>query len=53
VKSIKDYIPHALQMHRANLNHMANFLALQDAIPSASSHASDIEELGPVDHVIV
>ena len=40
-------------MHWPNLNNVANFFTLQDTIPSSSSHASDVEELGPIDHVVI
>lgn len=45
--------PHALEMHRANLDDMPNLLALQNAVTSPSSHASDVKQLGSVDHVVI
>jgi hypothetical protein len=32
---------------------MANLFALQDAISTATSHSSDIEQLGSIDHVVI
>jgi len=45
--------PDTFQMHWANLDHMLLLLALEDAIPSTSGHASNIEELGTIDHMII
>jgi hypothetical protein len=46
-------IPHSLQVHRANLHNMADLLALEDTVPTTSSHTSHVEQLGAVDHVVV
>lgn len=32
---------------------MADLLALEDAVPTASSHTSHVEQLRTVDHVVV
>lgn len=46
-------IPDTLEMHRANLDHMAQLLALQNTITAATSHSRHIEQLGTVDHMVV
>jgi hypothetical protein len=45
--------PNSLQVHRANLHNMADLLALEDTVPTTSSHTSHVEQLGTVDHVVV
>lgn len=45
--------PHALEMHGANLDHVSDFLRLENAVPSASCHSHNIEQLGAVDHVVI
>lgn len=40
-------------MHGANLDYMADFLTLEDAIPAASSHSSNIEKLRTIDHMVI
>ena len=47
------YVPDALEMHRADLDDVPQFLALENAISSTSGHASDIQELRAVDHMII
>lgn len=46
-------IPNALQVHGADLDNMANLFALQDAVSTATSHSSDIEQLGSINHVVI
>lgn len=46
-------VPDSFEVHRPNLDHMPSFLALQDTITPSSRHASNIEKLGAIDHVIV
>lgn len=48
-----EYSPDALQMHRPNLHHMPHFLALENSISPAPSHARNIQELSAIDHVII
>lgn len=45
--------PDAFQMHRANLDHMAHFLALQDPIASTAGHACDVQQFRAVDHMVI
>lgn len=45
--------PYTFEVHGPNLDNMSSLLTLQDAISAASGHASNIEKLGAVDHVIV
>ena len=40
-------------MHGANLDYMANLLALQDTVATATGHASNVEQLGTIDHVVI
>jgi hypothetical protein len=40
-------------MHRANFHDMSNFLALQNAISTTTSHASNIQQFRAVDHVVI
>ena len=40
-------------MHGANLDHMANLLALQDTVATTTGHASNVEQLGTIDHVVI
>lgn len=47
------HLPHALEMHWANLDHMSDLLALENTISPTTGHAGDIEELGAIDHVVV
>lgn len=46
-------LPDTLEVHRADLDDVSRLLTLQDTISAASCHASDIEQLGTVDHVVV
>ena len=46
-------LPNTLQVHRSDLDNMSDFLAFQDAITPASGHASHIEQLCAINHVIV
>lgn len=47
------FLPHALQMHRSNFHNMANLLALQDTISTTPRHSRNIEELRPINHVVI
>lgn len=40
-------------MHGTNLHDVARLLALENTVPSSSSHASNVEQLRAIDHVIV
>ena len=40
-------------MHGADLDHMSHLLALEDTIPTASRHTSNVEEFGAINHVII
>ena len=46
-------VPHALQMHRADLHYMSDLLALEDTIPTATRHPRNVEQLGPIDHMVI
>lgn len=46
-------IPDTLQVHRANLDDVANLLALQNPITSTTGHTGNVEQLGAVNHVVV
>lgn len=45
--------PDTLEVHRANLHNVADLLALENTVTASAGHASDVEELGAVDHGIV
>lgn len=45
--------PDTFQMHWTNLDDMLLLLALEDTVTSASGHASNIQELGAIDHVVI
>lgn len=47
------YIPDTFQMHRANFHHMAKLFALENSVTSTTGHASYIEQLCTIDHVVV
>lgn len=51
--AIKENIPDTLKVHRANLDDVTNFLALQDAVSSATGHARNVQQLGAINHVVV
>ena len=53
VKSTVERNPDAFEVHWANLDNVSSLLTLQDTIPTATGHASDVQKLGAVDHVIV
>jgi hypothetical protein len=40
-------------MHGANLDDVADLLALENAVAPAARHARHVQQLGAVDHVIV
>lgn len=45
--------PDTLEVHRANLHNVADLLALENTVTASAGHASDVEQLGAVDHGIV
>lgn len=45
--------PDTLEVHGANLDDMTDFFALEDAVATTTGHASDVEQLGAVDHVVI
>lgn len=46
-------IPDTLEMHGSNLDNVAHFFALENAISSTAGHTSYVQELRAVDHVVV
>jgi hypothetical protein len=48
-----DNVPDTLQVHGSDFHHVANFLALENTVTSPSSHASHIEQLRAVDHMVI
>lgn len=53
-ESCKDIdLPDTLEMHWTDFHDLSHFLAFENAIPSPSSHAGDIEELCAVYHMVV
>jgi hypothetical protein len=40
-------------MHGPDLDNMSHLLALEDTIPTASRHTSNVEEFGAINHVII
>lgn len=46
-------IPNPFEMHGSDFDDMSHLLALQDAISSTSSHSSNVEKFGTVDHMVV
>lgn len=51
--NISSCLPNALQMHWTDLDNMLLLLRFQDAISSASGHASNVKKFRPVDHMII
>lgn len=49
----QQYVPNAFQMHGPDLDHVPSLLRLQNAITSASSHPSNVEELCSIDEVVI
>lgn len=49
----KTCLPNSLQMHWSNLDNVSDLFTLQNAIAAATSHASNIQQLCPVDHMII
>lgn len=49
----KSYIPYALEMHGADFHNVAAFLAFEYSIATSTRHASHIQELRSVDHVVI
>lgn len=47
------YIPDTFQMHWANFHNMAKLFALENSITSTAGHASYIEQLCTIDHVVI
>lgn len=45
--------PHAFQMHRPDLDDVLLPFRLEDAVTAATRHASHIEKLSAIDHVVV
>jgi len=45
--------PDTLQVHRANLDDMSYFFALQDAIATTAGHARHVQQFCAVDHVVI
>ena len=45
--------PDAFQMHRTNLHYMSSFLALENTVTTTPRHASNVQQLRAVDHVVV
>lgn len=50
--SSKD-LPNTLQVHRANLHHMAQLLTLQDTVTATTSHPSHVEQLRTINHMVI
>ena len=46
-------LPNALQVHRANFDDIACLFTLENSVASATSHTSNIQELGAIDHVVI
>jgi len=46
-------LPAALQVHRANLDHVSRLLGLEDAVSPAAGHPCHGQEFGPVDEMVV
>lgn len=47
------YVPHALEVHGADLNDVPRLFALQDTVSASTRHTSHIKELCAIDHVII
>ena len=45
--------PDAFQMHRTNLYYMPSFLALENTVTTTPRHASNVQQLRAVNHVVV
>lgn len=46
-------LPHALEMHRTNLDYLTQLFTLQYAISTTASHSRNVQEFCSVDHVVV
>lgn len=47
------YSPNTLEVHGSNLHHVSDLLGFEDAISSTSGHASNIQEFGAIDEMVV
>lgn len=49
----KVHSPHALQVHRPDLDHSLLLLGFEDAIAAAARHLGHVQELSAIDHMVV
>ena len=47
------HIPDAFEVHWSNLHYMAELLAFENTVATPTCHASDIQQLRTVDHVVI
>lgn len=52
-KGALEWNPDPLQMHWANLDNVLLLLALENTVTAASGHASNIEKLSAINHMII
>lgn len=48
-----EWDPDTFQVHRTDFDNVTRLLALQDTITTSTRHASDVQQFGAVDHVVV
>jgi hypothetical protein len=53
VERRKVHSPHALQVHRPDLDHSLLLLGFEDAIAAAARHLGHVQELSAIDHMVV
>lgn len=46
-------LPNALEVHWSDLHHVSNLLRLENAVPSTSGHAGNVQQLGSIDEMVV
>lgn len=46
-------LPNALEVHGTNLDHVSDLFGFEDTVSSTSRHASNVQQLGTVDEMVV
>lgn len=46
-------LPDAFQMHGSYFNYDSSLFILENPIPLATRHTSNVQELGTIDHIII
>jgi hypothetical protein len=48
-----EWNPNTLEMHWANLDNVSHLFALENSIPTSTSHSRNVEKLGAIDHMVI